>query len=150
MAEWFIDTNLLLRSAQPESSDCECARSALDILAASGADLFVSLQVIAEFWCVATRPVDVNGLGWSSDAVAAEVEMQLGRLLVLTDTPANFSIWLDLVRIHAIKGKKVHDARLVAVMKAHGVENLLTFNVDDFKAYQEINAVHPASVVQGS
>jgi len=31
-------------------------------------------------------------------------------------------------------------------MQAHGVENLLTFNTDDFAAFGEIKAVHPTDV----
>jgi predicted nucleic acid-binding protein len=37
----------------------------------------------------------------------------------------------------------VHDARIVATMKAHGIKNLLTFNSDDFKRYTEITVHHP-------
>jgi predicted nucleic acid-binding protein len=32
----------------------------------------------------------------------------------------------------------VHDARLAAVMLAHGVNHILTFNVDDFRRYPGI------------
>lgn len=41
---------------------------------------------------------------------------------------------------------KVHDARLVATMKTHGVSRLLTFDVDDFKRYTGIEVIHPKTV----
>jgi len=53
---------------------------------------------------------------------------------------------LTLVKTHDIKGKKVHDARLVATMHAHGVTFLLTFNTDDFKGYPNITLLHPDDV----
>jgi predicted nucleic acid-binding protein len=42
----------------------------------------------------------------------------------------------------------VHDARLVAVMRTHGVTHILTFNVSDFVRYQSMGIVpvHPSSV----
>lgn len=40
-------------------------------------------------------------------------------------------------------GVKVHDARLVAVMKANGVAQVLTFNVTDFARFAGIEALHP-------
>lgn len=41
---------------------------------------------------------------------------------------------------------KVHDARLVATMRTHGVSRLLTFDLDDFARYAEIEVVHPKTV----
>jgi predicted nucleic acid-binding protein len=40
-----------------------------------------------------------------------------------------------------VKGIGVHDARLVASMMVHGVNNLLTFDTGDFKRYEEITPV---------
>jgi predicted nucleic acid-binding protein len=44
-----------------------------------------------------------------------------------------------------VSGVQVHDARLVAAMKTHGVTHILTFNVVDFQRYadEEIIAVDP-------
>lgn len=146
MAFWLVDTNLLLRTVQPESSTCQEARKALDRLVDSGDEACLVPQVIAEFWSVATRPSEVNGLGWTVDETSQEVSEMMGRFVVLPDKPAAFPLWLDLVRKHEIKGKKTHDARLVAVMQAHGVQNLLTFNTGDFAAFDEIKAIHPRDV----
>ena len=53
---------------------------------------------------------------------------------------------VNLVATHVVKGKKVHDARLVTVMLAHGVTHLLTFNTSDFINYPGITLVHPSDV----
>ena len=146
MARWLLDTNLLLRSIERSSAHFEEAGQAMDRLAADGDILCVTGQVIVEFWGVATRPSEANGLGWEPAAVASEVDSVLSRFTLLRETADVFPTWLELVRAHERKGKQVHDARLVAVMKAHSVENLLTFNVEDFAAYDEIKAVHPRDV----
>lgn len=146
MPAWLIDTNVLLRSVQQESIHFESADRAIRILAASPDDIYISMQNVAEFWCVATRPSDVNGLGWSVEMAANEIEALSQRFLIIPGENI-FDIWFHLVKTHDVRGKKVHDTRLVAVMKAHNIENLLTFNTDDFKLYKEINAVHPGGVI---
>ena len=146
MASYLVDTNLLLRTVQLQSEWADLASGAVSSLFARGDTLFVTPQVLIEFWAVATRPVDVNGLGMAPATVAVQVEDFLRRFDLLPDVARIFTRWRELVERHERKGKQVHDARLVAVMKAHGVENLLTFNVDDFAAYSEIKAVHPRDV----
>lgn len=47
---------------------------------------------------------------------------------------------------HRVSGIKVHDARIVAAMIVHRVENILTFDLEDFKRYPEFVVVHPNSV----
>ena len=66
---------------------------------------------------------------------------------VLPDTPAIFPEWKRLVTTYRISGLKVHDARLVAAMNVHGVKYIVTFDVEDFKRYQEIQVLHPEDVL---
>ena len=47
---------------------------------------------------------------------------------------------------HEVRGAKVHDARLVAVMETYGLQHLLTFNVTDFKRYGNIAVLQPGSL----
>ena len=63
MARYLVDTNVLLRTVQMDSEGADLALSAVSALFARSEALFVTPQVIIEFWAVATRPVDVNGLG---------------------------------------------------------------------------------------
>ena len=119
---------------------------AVESLLARGADVFITAQNLIEFWAVATRPLAVNGFGWGPQDAALQVEQLLDLFQLLEETPAVFPNWLSLVTSHAIIGKRVHDARLVAVMQAHGITNLLTFDTDDFKSYPGIILIHPTSL----
>ena len=47
-----------------------------------------------------------------------------------------------MVADHDVKGKQVHDARLVAAMLRHNISHLLTFNAADTR-YAEISVVEP-------
>ena len=53
-------------------------------------------------------------------------------LTFLPDTPSVYAEWKRIVVEHSVSGVKVHDARLVAIMKTHGVRRLLTFDTKDF------------------
>jgi len=58
-----VDTNILLRSVQPNHPLCAQASHAVSKLIRQNDAVFFCSQNIAEFWNVATRPVERNGLG---------------------------------------------------------------------------------------
>jgi hypothetical protein len=67
-------------------------------------------------------------------------------MILLPDNRDVYSEWRRLVTEHAVRGAKVHDARLVAAMAVHGVTEVLTLNTSDFARYPGITAVHPQSL----
>ena len=142
-----IDTNILLRSAQPEHPLCAPATQAVARLLKQSETVFFCPQNIAEFWNVATRPVNVNGLGFSHAEVLSEVESIEGLLTMLPESPRIYTEWKRLVNEHQVQGVKVFDARLVAVANSFGVGRILTFNPADFRRYGNITVLDPASGV---
>jgi predicted nucleic acid-binding protein len=140
------DTNILLRRTQPGHEHHQAAVESVARLLADGEVVYYTPQNIAEFWNVATRPADKNGVGLPVATVLGEVE-KIDRLLtLLPDSPLAFGEWKRLVARHGVLGVQVHDARLVALMVVHGVRRILTFNVGDFTRYG-IEVVHPGAVV---
>jgi predicted nucleic acid-binding protein len=61
MARYLADTNVLLRAAAAKSAHYAVAVESIKRLLARGDEVFLAPQAIVEFWCVATRPVEVNG-----------------------------------------------------------------------------------------
>jgi predicted nucleic acid-binding protein len=141
-----VDTNILLRSVEPLHPQHAIAVGAVSQLLAESSPVYFTLQNIAEFWNVATRPVANNGLGLSIPSTLGEVEKIEGLLTLLPDTPAVYAEWKRIIVEHGVSGVKVHDARLIATMKTHGVSRLLTFDVDDFTRYTGIEVMHPKAV----
>jgi predicted nucleic acid-binding protein len=135
MAQYLIDTNVLLRAAAPKSLQFAVAVEAIKRLATRGEELLLAPQVLIEFWSAATRPVDVNGYGWSAAEAGVKVVELLRQFPLLPETPAVFVEWLRLVSLYGILGKQVHDAKLVALLNTHAVPQLLTFNTGDFQRY---------------
>jgi predicted nucleic acid-binding protein len=66
-------------------------------------------------------------------------------LTLLPDSTAMYAKWKRLVVAHNVPGSKVHDARLVAAMNAHGVHRILTFDAGDFTRY-EVEILDPTAV----
>ena len=58
-----LDTNVLLRSVEPRHAQHQTSVDATDALRQRGHDLVIVPQVLYEFWSVATRPIEQNGLG---------------------------------------------------------------------------------------
>ncbi len=143
---FLLDTNLLLRLSDGNSPDQPLANDAIKKLRLRGDWVCITAQNLIEFWAVATRPLDANGFNWDTQRTRAEIDQLLNKFPLLEDTAAILTNWTNLVTAHDVKGKKVHDARLAAVMQAHGVTHLLTFNTSDFKNYSNITLVHPSDV----
>ncbi len=142
-----VDTNILLRSVEPMHPQHASAVGAVSRLLSESVEVYFTLQNIAEFWNVATRPVGNNGLGFSIQMVLAEVNRIESILTLLPDTPAIYAEWKQILIDRGVSGVKVHDARLVAKMKVHEVNQLLTFDVGDFARYSEIEVLHPEAVI---
>ncbi|MFN7568012.1 MAG: type II toxin-antitoxin system VapC family toxin, partial [Microcystis sp.] len=71
----------------------------------------------------------------------------LDNFTLIAETPDIFPLWFQLVTIYNIKGKRTHDIRLLAVMKASNITHLLTFNPDDFIPIPNITIVHPQDFI---
>ena len=144
---WLVDTNVLLRSAQTSHPVYDDVARSVSILATRRDELHVVSQNLIEFWAVATRSIVNNGLGLSVAQTEVEVSRLKNLFALVPDTPDIFTEWERIVRQYQVSGKQVHDARLVAAMKVHGLQNLLTFNDGDFKRFTEVTAVNPQRVV---
>jgi predicted nucleic acid-binding protein len=140
------DTNILLRRTQPDHPSHTVAVESVAKLLAAGEPVFFTLQNMSEFWNVATRPQENNGLGFSPELALRELEMIERFLTILPDSPAIYPEWKRLIVRHAVLGSKVHDVKLVATMNIHGVRRILTFNTGDFARY-DIEAIHPSSLM---
>ena len=71
---FLVDTNVLLRSVEPLHPQHAVAVEAVSRLLGEGEPVYFTLQNIAEFWNVATRPRDKNGLGFTVERVLSEVQ----------------------------------------------------------------------------
>jgi len=130
-----VDTNLLVRSVQRGHPLLRIDRDALRHLYEQDHELFVTPQNISEFWNVCTRPIEVNGLGNSIEATDRLTLRIQNFFMVLPESLDTFAQWRRLVVAHAVRGAKVHDARLAATVMAYRLDAILTFNAGDFTRF---------------
>ncbi|NCQ97042.1 MAG: PIN domain-containing protein [Microcystis wesenbergii Mw_QC_S_20081001_S30D] len=147
MTQYLLDTNILLRASDPNSSSYPLIMNVVDMIIRQGGECLITSQILIEFWVVATRPNDVNGLGWTTQKTQQEIDQILSQFSLLEESPDIFPLWFQLVTIYNIKGKRTHDIRLLAVMKAFNITHLLTFNPDDFIPIPNITILHPQDFI---
>lgn len=140
-----LDTNILIRLVQPNHSHARFAARALKTLRLRSELLYITQQNIVEFWAVATRPIVANGLGFSTEHALLEVNALQQFFTLLPETPLH-AAWERLVVDYRVSGKNTHDARMVAAMVVHGIDSILTFNVQDFARYKNITTLDPTVV----
>ena len=141
-----LDSNILLRWAQPWHPSHGVAAQSVARLLSQGAKVYYTPQNIIEFWNVATRPAANNGLGLSRDLVLAELIHMERMLTLIPDSPAIFPAWKTLVVQYGVVGVQVHDARLATVALVNHIPRILTFNTGDFSRYRHLSVLHPSNV----
>lgn len=143
---YLVDSNVLLRLSQPNNQHHKSARQAIINIRLSREQISIVPQNLIEFWAVATRPVQHNGLGLDIAKTQFEIRKFKRLFKFESDGPEVYSRWEYLVGKYRVLGKNVHDAKLVAAMLEHGISHLLTFNFKDFKRYSEITVVSPEDI----
>jgi predicted nucleic acid-binding protein len=133
-----LDTNIILRSKQPHSPEYSIVTQKISQWALAGEQLVISPQTIYEFYSVATRPIEVNGLGLTVQQTHSEMIQLQKAYHILPENEKILPLWIKLVTDSEIKGKKSHDARLVAFMQSHQIKQIYTLNTEDFKRFEAI------------
>ncbi|MBN3871336.1 type II toxin-antitoxin system VapC family toxin [Nostoc sp. JL33] len=145
---YLIDTNILLRFVDRTHPLHPIIRTAIRKLRHDGHTLQITVQNCVEFWNVATRPATKNGFGLTPTDADWLLRLIERLFPLLPDMPTIYPEWRKLVVTFSVSGVQVHDARLVANMKANSVTHILTFNTKDFIRYasEGIVAVDPTTV----
>jgi predicted nucleic acid-binding protein len=146
MTHYLLDTNILLRSRDIASPDYNLVDRTIRYLISNNHRCFITSQVLIEFWVVATRPLAVNGLGWTPEETELSVQMLINQFEWLEETPDIFRLWFSLATTYKISGKRTHDLRIQAVVLAHSISHILTLNPKDFVEVEGITIVHPNSI----
>lgn len=147
MTRYLLDTNVVMRFCNPSNVQHCLSTDAISRLLTQKDECFLTAQILVEFWVVATRPVEVNGLGWTVEQTRITIDQLLDRFPLLEESSQIFPNWLNLVTTSRVMGKRTHDARIVAAMLANGITHLLTFNPSDFAITSSITIIRPQELV---
>jgi predicted nucleic acid-binding protein len=102
---WLLDTNVLLRLADAQSTEHTVAEAAIEHLIVGEESVFICTQVLVEFWAVATRPESASGLGWSTATTVEAIRAPRRQFPLLNEAPEVLDRWFDLVDRFQVAGK---------------------------------------------
>lgn len=139
-----LDTGILLRLLNRDDALHASARTAVRAVKGRGEQTVTCLQNICEFWNVSTRPASARG-GLGLSGVQAQSKLRvIERIVQVLPEPAGlYDRWRELILAHQVMGVQVHDARIVASMMLHGVQDIITFNSRDFSRYKSLRVHSP-------
>jgi predicted nucleic acid-binding protein len=142
-----VDTNILLRMSDKLSPQRPACLHAIQHLKNRQHELCLCAQTMIEFWVVSTRPREVNGLGLGASDALFDLSAFEQNFMLLPEPDDIAYRWRQIVSQHSVLGRQAHDARLVALMLAHGVSHLMTLNSTDFDRYKQIATTDPHSAL---
>jgi uncharacterized protein len=137
-----VDTNVLVYAVDADAPQHAAARALLDAARDAPGTLFLTSQILCEFYSIVTNPRRVPKPRDAGDALAA-ISGFLAFLQVLPVPARAIDGLLELVRRHPVTGGDVFDLQIVASMQANGVGRIYTFNAADFAAFPELSIVTP-------
>lgn len=138
----FLDTNILVYSTFEDYDAAKHikSREAIDSLSVSGKTLFISPQVLREFYAVSTNK-NIFKKPLTGKQAVQKIKEFLDVFSVVFESENTIHRLITLLDKHAITRQKVHDMNIAATMLDNNIRHLVTFNRDDFKIIKEITMV---------
>lgn len=138
----FLDTNILLTATDTSRAYHKQAQYIFNAMFDFGYHLCTSGQILREYLVVATRPVTANGLGLETEKALRNLREFSDRMTFFEETEAVNTTLLELTARHALKGSRIHDANIAAIVKTYKVSVLITENESDFSSFSEIEVMN--------
>jgi predicted nucleic acid-binding protein len=136
----FLDTNILIYASDSHSRWHQPAKEKIQKLLSEGFRLFISPQILREYVSVASRSTGTEKHApW--DMILKNYENFQRHFTLLGEDRDTVNELRQLLSKIPAAGKQVHDANIVATMRAHNIPCLLTNNTDDFSRYSKLITV---------
>jgi predicted nucleic acid-binding protein len=141
-----VDANVLAYAANADAPNHRASRVLLDNARDPSVTLFVTSQILCEFYSVITNPRRVAAPSSSPEAVGIiSVLLALPGIRLLPSPARAVTILMELLRRHPVTGGEVFDLQIVATMQANNVRRIYTFNERDFTLFPELIVVVPTA-----
>ena len=138
----FLDTNVLVAASVTAHPSHDRAIALVTRLLSDQVPLAISTQICREFIVVLTRQ-PVEGRTFSTQEAVDVLDRWRSTCTVFEDDQAVLAELIATVRRYDVKGKQVHDANVVATMRANGIARLATLNVSDFHRFEDEIRLEP-------
>jgi len=138
-----LDANVLAYAVDADAPQHTASRTLLDADRDASVTLYVTSQILCEFYSIITSPRRVKVVSSSAEALSISAMLALPGLYVLPTPSRAVAGWMQLLRRHPVTGGDVFDLQIVATMQANGIHRIYTFNDDDFKVFPELAVLAP-------
>jgi len=135
----FLDTNILVYLSNEDSSFHNSVTKFFTEISGQY-EMWISRQVLREYAVVMSSPALVE-----KPLTPEEVVEDIGKwsriFRVADETSETTEILKKLIRDYNLRGKRIHDASIVATMIENSINLLYTFNTGDFSSFKAIQLI---------
>ena len=138
-----VDTNILVYAHREDSPWHEAAKARVVELAQGPSSWAIPWPCLHEFLAIVTHPRIFKTPTPASVAVeAVGALLEAPRLVLLSETRGYWAVLRRLVETGLLAGPVVHDARVAALCRLHGVSELWSAD-RDFSRFPELAVRNP-------
>ena len=139
-----LDANILAYAVNADAPQHAASRALLEAARDPSIALYVTSQILCEFYSLITNPRRVAVASSPTSALRMISAILAFPGLHVLPTPARAVVgWMELLQRHPVTGGDVFDLQIVATMQANGVQRIYTFNTGDFEVFSELAVVTP-------
>jgi predicted nucleic acid-binding protein len=137
-----VDANVLVYAMDADAPQYESSRALLESARDGTTTLYVTSQILCEFYSIVTNVRRVPNPRSPKDALAA-ISGLLEYLRVLPLPVRTVELWLDQLRRRPVIGARIFDLQIAAAMQANGIQQIYTFNTSDFEGISGLKVLAP-------
>lgn len=139
-----IDANILVYAVNSDAPQHVASRALLETALDPAVKLYVTSQILCEFYSVITNPKRIAVASSSAEALQMIVDLlDLPGLEVLAARTQAVTALMELLKRHPVTGGRVFDLQIVATMQAASIRRIYTFNTGDFQKFPELAVITP-------
>jgi predicted nucleic acid-binding protein len=139
-----LDANVLAYAVNADAPQHAASRTLLEAARDSSTTLYVTSQILCEFYSVITNPRRVAVASSPQEALnIISAMLALPGLHILPIPARAVAGCMELLQRHPVSGGNVFDLQIAATMLANGVQRIYTFNTDDFQPFPELVVAIP-------
>ena len=139
-----LDANILAYAVDADAPQHAASRALLDAASDPAVTLYVTSQILCEFYSIITNRRRVRVVSSSVEALSIISAMLALPGLFVLPTPARaVAGWMQLLQRRPVTGGDVFDLQIVATMQANGIQQIYTFDTDDFTVFPELIVLPP-------
>ena len=128
-----IDTNIFIYAIDEDSQFHE---KAINLLSNPEYFFYTTSKNISECLVVLTKD---NNLNISPSECLEIINILLSDITVIFPNQLSLKIFQELIYKYNPRGLWIHDLEIASISLAHGINTIVTQNIDDFKKIKEID-----------